>query len=97
MASFAALVASLASRVQGTAIRRCAVSGDVTKLSTSVALHRLRLAVARKVVRPAALVAGSRPRATSEAASAEASKSAAARDGTTTSHRHTGRVGASTS
>jgi hypothetical protein len=105
VAGLTALVASLASGVQGAAVRGRAVTGDVTKLATSIALHSLSLAVAGKVVRSTALVAGSRARAAADEA-ATAAKSAKAATagtngatgttGTTTAHVGASRVGAST-
>ena len=55
--SLSAAVAGLASRIQGTAIGRGAVTRNVAQLAASVALLRLGLAVTGEVVRPAALVA----------------------------------------
>lgn len=97
MTGFTALVASLASRVQRSTVGRRAVSGDVTKLSTGVALHCLRLAVTGEVVRPAAFVAGSGSGTTGETASAAKTGISAATDGATPSHRNASRVGASSS
>ncbi|KAI0155379.1 hypothetical protein GGR52DRAFT_201218 [Hypoxylon sp. FL1284] len=90
----AALVAGLADRVERTTVGCRAVSGYVAQFPAGVAFHGLCLAVARKVVRPAALVARSRPGATGKAAPAEAGVSAA-RDGSAAAHRYAGRVGAS--
>lgn len=53
----AAPVARLARRVRRPSVRRRAVAANVAKLSACVALHGLSLAVAREVVRAAALVA----------------------------------------
>ena len=58
MAGLAAAVASLASSVEGAAVGSGAVARDVAELAAGVALHGLSLAVARKVVWSAALVAG---------------------------------------
>jgi hypothetical protein len=57
VAGLAAPVAGLASSVERATVRGRAVTGDVTELTASVALHGLSLAVASKVVRAAALVA----------------------------------------
>lgn len=57
VASLATPVAGLASSVERAAVRGRAVTGDVTKLAASVALHGLSLAVASEVVRATALVA----------------------------------------
>lgn len=57
VAGLAALVAGLAGRVKGTTVGSRAVARDVAELAASIALHRLRLAVASEVVRTAALVA----------------------------------------
>lgn len=60
MASLATLVASLASSVERTTVRGSAISGDVTELAASVALHSLSLAISGEVVRSTALVTSSR-------------------------------------
>lgn len=92
---FAALVAGLAGGVEGTAVGSSAVARDVTELAAGVALHRLCLAVASKVVRSTALVASRRARAAGESTTAEAK--AAAPDGSAaTAHADAGRVRAST-
>ncbi|KAI5920964.1 hypothetical protein F4810DRAFT_388240 [Camillea tinctor] len=96
VAGLAALVASLASSVERTTIGRGAIPRDVTELPTGVALHGLSLAIASKVVGATALVAGSRPRAASEATAGEASISTTA-SRRATADAHAGRVGASTS
>jgi hypothetical protein len=57
VASLAAPVAGLSSSVERTAVRGRAVTGDVTELAASVALHGLSLAVASEVVRATTLVA----------------------------------------
>ena len=57
MASLATPVAGLASSVERATVRGRAVTGDVTELAASVALHGLSLAVASEVVRATALVA----------------------------------------
>jgi hypothetical protein len=66
MAGLATAVASLASSVERASIGSSALARNVSKLTTSVTLHGLSLAVAGKVVRTTALVASSRARATSE-------------------------------
>lgn len=77
MASLAALVAGLAGSVERAAVGGRAVAGDVAQLAAGVALHGLRLAVARKMVGAAALVAGRRARAASEAAASTVTASVA--------------------
>jgi len=57
VAGLATPVAGLAGSVERAAVRGRAVTGDVTELTASVALHGLSLAVASEVVRTAALVA----------------------------------------
>ncbi|KAI1262611.1 hypothetical protein F5Y18DRAFT_147250 [Xylariaceae sp. FL1019] len=94
--SLAALVASLACGVQRATVGGGAVSGDVTKLPTSVALHSLSLAVTGEVVRTTALVASSRTRATSKTATTTVAE-ATTTHGNTTAHGCTSRVGAGTS
>ncbi|KAI0473067.1 hypothetical protein GGR56DRAFT_597275 [Xylariaceae sp. FL0804] len=85
MAGLAALVARLASGVERPAVRRGAVTRDVAQLAASVALHGLGLAVAREMVRAAALVARRGARASwREAAAAEAGGAGTVR--TTTGH-----------
>jgi len=66
VARLAALVARLAGRVEGPAVGGGAVARDVAELAAGIALHRLRLAVASKVVWPAALVARGRTSAAAE-------------------------------
>lgn len=68
MAGFTASVACLSSGVERAAIRSRAIAGDVAELSTSITLHSLRLAITGKMVRSAALVAGSRASTASKAA-----------------------------
>lgn len=100
MASLTTLVAGLASSVQRAAVRGSAVTGDVTKLATSVALHGLSLAVAGKVVRSAALVAGSGTGAAADEATTatiSAETTTAGGYGTATAHVGASRVGASAS
>lgn len=96
VAGLTALVAGLASSVEGTAVGSGAVAGNVTQLTTSVALHGLSLAVAGKVVRAAALVAGGRSGTTAEATSAVAAGKAAATHRSATAHSRSNGVGAST-
>jgi hypothetical protein len=100
VASLTALVAGLASSVQGTTVRGSAITGDVTELATSVALHGLSLAVASEVVRSAALVAGSRARSAANKATTatiSAKATAAGSNGTAAAHVGASRVGASAS
>jgi hypothetical protein len=66
MAGLATAIASLASSVEGASIGSSTLAGNVTKLTTSVTLHGLGLAIAGKVVRTTTLVASSRARTTSE-------------------------------
>lgn len=87
VACLTAAVAGLASGAKRTAIGSSAVARDVAELATSVALHGLRLAVARKVVGAAALVASRRT--TAAEAAAESTKTAARDTGT-----HSSGVGA---
>lgn len=100
VASLTALVAGLASSVQRAAVRGSAVTGDVTELATSVALHGLSLAVASEVVRSTALVAGSRARTPADKAATatiSAEATAAGSNGTATAHVGASRVRASAS
>lgn len=97
VAGFTALIAGLTSSVERTTIWRSTVSRDVTEFSTCIALHRLSLAIARKVVWPAAFVAGSRSGATSECASAETTAVSTTGDRSATPHSNTGRVRAGSS
>ncbi|KAI0146208.1 hypothetical protein GGR57DRAFT_289436 [Xylariaceae sp. FL1272] len=94
--SLAALVASLACGVQRATVRGGAVAGDVTKFSTSVALHSLSLAVTGKVVGTTALVASSRTRTTGKPTTTTISEAASAHR-STTAHGCTSRVRAGTS
>jgi hypothetical protein len=68
VASLTAAVARLTSRVERTAVRGSAVTGDMAELAAGVALHGLSLTIAGKVVGASTFVAGGRTRATSEAA-----------------------------
>jgi hypothetical protein len=68
VAGLAALVASLAGGVEWAAVGGGAVTRDVAELAAGIALHRLRLAVASKVVRAAALVACCRTGSADESA-----------------------------
>ena len=90
MSRLAAAVTRFTRSVKGPAIRRRAITRNVAQLAAGVALHGLRLAVAREVVRAAALVA-SRGTASSEAA-AEASVAASRRAACSTSHSGVGAV-----
>ena len=93
-----ALVASLSSRVQGTAVGSGAVAGDVAELAASVALHGLSLAITGEMVGPTALVARSRARTTDEAntSAGKAAISATAwADWAATAHVNASRVRAS--
>lgn len=91
---FTTLVAGLASSVQGATVGSGAVARDVAELPAGVALHRLCLAVAGKVVGAAALVAGG-ARATGESATAAVATVTTAADGTTAAHSDSGGVRAS--
>lgn len=95
VASLATLVAGLSSSVERTAIGGGAVARDVTQLAAGVALHGLSLAVAGKVVRTTALVAGGGTGTASEATTAVATGVAATAHGGATAHRGTDGVGAS--
>ena len=73
MASLTTPVAGLSSSVERAAVRGRAVTGDVTELAASVALHGLSLAVASEVVGTTALVAaGSTATGETTAAASEA-------------------------
>ena len=73
MASLATPVAGFASSVERATVRGRAVTGDVTELAASVALHGLSLAVASEVVGTTALVAaGSTAASETTAATSEA-------------------------
>lgn len=96
MAGLTALVASLASGVEGTAVGGGAVAGDVAELAAGVALHGLSLAITGKVVGATALVAGGGTRAAGEAATGEAAVTATAHGGTTAHGTRADRVGAGT-
>ena len=74
VANFTASVARLAAlAVEWTTVRGSAVSGYVSELPTCIALHRLRLAIARIVVWATALVARSCARNTGTVASTKSS------------------------
>lgn len=78
VAGLVASVARLASRAQWATSRSLALLGDVSQLSAGIALHRLGLAIAGKVIGAAALVAcGTRPSVTKAAASEAAEASPA--------------------
>lgn len=94
VAGLAALVAGLASSVKRATVGSGAVTRDVAKLTASIALHGLSLAVSCEVVGPTALVAGSRTWATGEGATAVATVSATGNRGTTSAHVDAGGVGA---
>lgn len=93
VAGLAALVAGLAGSVEGTAVGSSAIAGDVTELAAGVALHGLSLAVAGKVVRATALVAGSGASTASKATTSETAEAATANG--STAGDASGRVGAS--
>jgi hypothetical protein len=57
MAGLTASIASLASLVQRSTVRSLAIAADMSKFAASIALHGLRLTIASKMVRSAALVA----------------------------------------
>jgi hypothetical protein len=82
VASLTAAVARLTSRVERTAVRGRAVTGDMAELAAGVALHGLSLTIAGKVVGASTFVAGGRTRATSEAAP-EATETATGSSGAT--------------
>lgn len=83
VAGFTTPVAGLAGSVERASVRGRAVTGDVTELAASVALHGLSLAVASEVVRATALVAAGRT-ATSEATAAASKAASEGCAGTTT-------------
>lgn len=66
VAGLRALVADLAGRAQRTTIGSGAVTGDVTQLSTGIALHSLSLAITGEVVGTTALVAAGSTREATE-------------------------------
>jgi hypothetical protein len=85
--SLAALVACLASGVEGTAVGGRAIARDVTKLAAGIALHGLGLAITSEVVGTSALVAGGRTRAAGKAAtSAKATRVATTAHGGAATH-----------
>lgn len=94
VSSLTALVASLASSVERTAVRSSAVPRDVTELAAGIALHGLSLAITSKVVGTTTLVASGRARTTSETTTAVATGEATTTHGSTTAHSRTNRVGA---
>lgn len=96
MASLAALVAGLASSVQGAAVGSSAIPGDVAELAASIALHGLSLAIASEVVGATALVASSGTRAVGEASTTIAADEATTAHRSTTAHTRVAGVGAST-
>ena len=91
VAGLTALITGLARCVEGAAVGSGAITRDVTELTASVALHRLRLAVTREVVRTTALVAGRGARTTGEPATSE-TETATAHGGAPAHHAR--RVGA---
>jgi hypothetical protein len=97
VSSLTALVASLASSVERTAVRSSAVPRDVTELAAGIALHGLSLAITSKVVGTTTLVASGRARTTSETTTAVATGEATTTHGSTTAHSRTNRVGAGAS
>ena len=93
----AAVVADLASGVQGPAVGGGAVVGDMTKLAAGIALHGLRLAVTGVVVGATALEAGCVARAAGESTPARTTNKTTSRHRGATAHsRHGGGVGACT-
>jgi hypothetical protein len=97
VASLTTAVASLASSVERAAVGSSAVAGDVAEFAAGVALHGLSLAITGKVVRATALVAGSRTRTASEAATREASVAATAHRGSAAHGTRANGVGTSAS
>lgn len=95
MARLTAAVARLSGSVQWTTVGSGAITGDVAKLSTGVALHGLGLAITSKVVGTTALVAGGRTGTASKAATETTSESSA-RGTTGTTAGTDGWVGAGT-
>lgn len=96
VASLATLVAGLAGSVERATVGSGAVARDVAQLATGVALHGLSLAVAGKVVRTTALVAGGGTGAAGEATTAvTASVAATTHGGAATAHSRADGVGAS--
>lgn len=96
VASLAALVAGLASSVQGAAVGSSAIPGDVAELAASIALHGLSLAIASEVVGATALVASSGTRTVGEASTTIAADEATTAHRSTTAHTRVAGVGAST-
>lgn len=85
--SLATAVASLAGSVEWATIGSSALARDVTKLTTSVALHGLSLAVASEVVRATALVASGRTSTASSETAAESTEATTRTRSTTTKTR----------
>jgi len=81
---FSTLVASLASNIERSSVWRAAVPGDVTKFATSIALHRLGLAIAGKMVGSSALVASSRTGSASKSTTRSKSATKSTTRGTNT-------------
>lgn len=97
VSSLTALITSLASSVERTAVRSSAIPRDVTELAAGIALHGLSLAITSKVVGTTTLVASSRARTTSETTTAVTTGEATTTHGSTTAHSRTNRVGAGAS
>lgn len=85
MAGLTTLVAGLTRSVQRAAIGGGTISRDVAELAAGIALHGLCLAIAGKVVRATALVAGSRSGATGESSTGRETSVATTGDGGSTS------------
>lgn len=95
--SLATSIAGLPGRVERTTIGSSAVTGDVSEFAASVALHRLGLAVASKVVGPAALVASCGTRSSAETPTrSETASKATTRNRSTAPDIRGGLVGAVT-
>jgi len=93
MATFTTTVAGLAGAVQWSTIWSCAVTRNVPKLTTSIALHSLSLAITGEVVWTTALVAESRTvvacEPTTEAAAVTATRSSSSASSSARSWRST--------
>lgn len=85
MAGLTTLVAGLTRSVQRAAIGGGTISRDVAELAAGIAFHGLCLAIAGKVVRATALVAGSRSGATGESSTGRETSVATTGDGGSTS------------
>lgn len=97
VSSLTALIASLASSVERTAVRSSTIPRDVTELAAGIALHGLSLAITSKVVGTTTLVASGRARTTGETTTAVTTGEATTTHGSTTAHSRTNRVGAGAS